>query len=312
MQFYHGEQGYLDLLKFVRETGVHHPDRTDVGSCYKVLSPILCFDHSNGFPSHTLRTLSLRLGFEEFWAFMNGVVNIHPYLSPKGIDFWKGNTTREFLDQQGLGHLPEGSLGKSYSFQYRNFGGDFTELSKREGTFVPDYSTGIDQLKNVIEGLKKDPFGRRHLVSIWNPLQLKDMVLPPCFWAHNFMTMKRPDGEIELHLKVFSRSADLAYGVPNNYQQFAVYHAAVAEYCGYHAGSLLIDMMDCHIYENQLDFVDEIIETRKPSSERVRLIFKKKLNSFEDILSLTWEDIVLENLHVDKRPIKTKRPKMAV
>lgn len=312
MEFYYGEQGYLDLLKFVREEGVHHPDRTDVGSCYKVLSPILYFDQSEGFPSHTLRTLSLRLGFEEFWAFMNGVVDIHPYLSAKGIEFWKGNTTREFLDDRNLHHLPEGSLGKAYSFQYRNFGGDFTELSKREGTYIPDYSTGVDQLKQVIEGLKTEPFERRHLVSIWNPQQLKDMPLPPCFWAHNFMCMRRPDGEIDLHLKVFSRSCDATYGLPNNYQEFAVYHAAVAEYCGYHAGKLIIDMTDCHIYENQLDFVDEIIATRKPSKERVRLIFKKELNEFEDILSLTWEDIELENLHVDKRPMATAPPKMAV
>ncbi len=243
---------------------------------------------------------------------MNGVVDIHNYLAERNVFFWEGNTTREFLDSRGLYQLPVGHLGKAYSAQYRNFGGDYTELSKKEGTFKPDFSTGYDQIKNTLEGLKNDPFGRRHLVSIWNPKQMKEMTLPPCFWAHNFMCMKRPDGGIDLNLKVYARSNDVLFGLSSNYQQFALYLAAVAEYCGYTPRFLEIDITDAHVYENQWEYVDELLAERKPMGQKVKFKLNKKLETFDDFLSIKWEDIDLEGYDYNREKMKTPRPAMAV
>lgn len=312
MRFYFGEQGYLELLKDLRNDGLWHPDRTDVGECFKLFSPMLAFDMQDGFPVHTLRLVGPRLGFEEFWAFLNGVVDIHPHLSAKNVNFWKGNTTRDFLDSRGLKHLPVGHIGKGYSFQYRNFGGDYTELSKREGSYLPDFSTGFDQIKALVDGLISDPFARRHLVSIWNPQQTSEMTLPPCYWAHQFVPMRQKDGSIELNLKVFSRSSDSLLGLPSNYSQFAIYLCAISKLCGYKPRYLIIDMTDSHIYGNQLDYIDELIEERTPSMEMGSIEINKELSTFEDFLSLTWDDIEIKNAHVNREPLKTPLPKMAV
>ncbi len=312
MRFYFEEQGYIDLLKDVRSSGLWHPDRTSVGECFKLFAPCLAFDLSKGFPHHTIRLISARLGFEEFWGFLNGEVNLHPYLTERNVNFWEGNTTREFLDGRGLQHLPEGHIGKAYSFQYRNFGGDYSEISKKEGTYKPDFSTGFDQIKHVIEGLRSNTFGRRHLVSIWNPQQESEMALPPCYWAHQFVPLRQEDGSITLNLKVFSRSADLLLGLPSNIMQFASYQMAVAKYCGFDVGHLVIDLTDAHIYGDQLDYIDELVATRKPSESVCTFEIQKELKTFDDFLSLQWADISIHGLNMNKEPLDTPLPKMAV
>lgn len=311
MKVYENESGYLQLLKDIRDEGVHHPDRTSVGGSTKVFSRTLQFDVSESHPVHSLRLVSPRLGFVEYWAFMNGVTEIHPHLAAQGINFWEGNTTREFLDSRGLYRLPVGHLGKAYSFQYRNFGGDYTELSKKEGSFKPDFATGYDQIKHIIEGMKKDPFGRRHLVSIWNPSQLDEMTLPPCFWAHNFMCMKRADGGIDLNLKVFARSNDVLFGLSSNYQQFALYLQIVAKYCGFNAKYLEIDITDAHVYDNQWEYVEELL-LREPLNNKVTFTLNKELKTFDDFLSVKWDDIVLDGYDYNKEQMVTPRPEMAV
>lgn len=310
MKYYHGESGYFDLLKDTLNQGTHQIDRTSVGSNFKVFAPVLSFDLSKSFPTSTARLLSARLGFEEFWAFLNCRLDIHNYLEPKKVNFWKGNTTREFLDGRGLHQLPVGHIGKGYSFQYRNFGGHYTQESIQRGTYEADMK-GVDQIIKTIEGLKSEPFDRRHLVSIWNPNQVDEMTLPPCFWAHNFVCQMDEDQNVVLNLAVIARSSDMLFGLPSNWQQFALYLSAVAKLLNYKVGSLSLFLADAHIYDNQVEYTKELL-TREIYDLDVKIEFKKELNTIEDFLSLKWEDIDLVGHKYNTKEFVTPHPEMAV
>ncbi|CAH7375381.1 Thymidylate synthase [Vibrio chagasii] len=318
MKVYKNETGYLDLVRDVLSEGVHHPDRTSVGGCRKLFSRTLSFDLLDGQPTHTLRLSGGRLGFTEYWAFINGVSDIHPHLSKQGINFWEGNTTREELDKRGLTYLPEGSLGKGYSFQYVNFGGDYiTEKSDIGGgaqhtktIYKPDMK-GTNQIKNTYNSLKNDPFSRRHLVSIWNPNELDEMALPPCFWAHEFVCMKNEDGGVDLNLQVYSRSCDIIFGLPANYQQFSLYLAIMAESLGYRAREIDIIIGDAHIYDNQVKYAEELL-TRTPLQVDVKFKLNRNIETFDDFLSVQWSDIELAGHDYIRDKMKTPRPEMAV
>lgn len=304
-KIYHGEKGYLKLLNDILIDGTDvgsENDRTNVGH-RKLLNCQLVFDIGTEYPASTVRMVSPRLNFEEFWAFLNGRADIHPYLSSKGIGYWEGNTSREFLDKRGLSNIPEGYMGKAYSAQYRNFGGELND------EFQPDMKTGYDQIKNILHELKTNPYGRRMLVSIWNPKDEPEMPLPPCFWAHQF-NMLNIDGVDYLNLKVFSRSCDVLFG--SNQQMFGIYLIAVAKYLNVTPGLLTIDMTDAHIYFNQFEYVKELLQRDYYPNHGYRPIIKKDLNTFEDFLSLKWDDIECDLSKVNRKEFKTKRPDMAV
>jgi len=202
---YEGERGYMELLWDLLQFGSDTPDRTRVGR-RKLFGVTQRFDLRKSFPHATVRSTPLRIAFEEFWAFLNGRVDIHTYLSEKGIGIWEGNTTREFLDNRGLGHLPEGHMGKAYGFQYRNFNGEYDDKLMPIG--------GVDQIANIYHELMNNAYSSRMVASIWNPVQEKDMALPPCWWNHQFVVTHDSAGEKVLNLQVTGRSNDVLFGSP--------------------------------------------------------------------------------------------------
>lgn len=301
MRCYEGEAGYLQLLKDILSEGVDTPDRTGHGR-RKLFDCNLEFDLKDGFPTSTIRPLSLRLGFEEFWAFLNGVVFLHPHLKAKGINFWEGNTTREFLDARGLNYLPEGHCGKSYGFQYRHFNG---ELDK---DFMP--VGGVDQISNVYNSLKNDPYSSRHQVTLLNPDQEVAMPLPACVYGHQFIALPNDDGGIDLNLKVTVRSSDTCYGLFVNTMQLSLYLYAIAKSLGYTPRKVSLLLIDAHIYQSQIPFAKEMVERDKFELPMIEI--KKQLNSLEDVLSMQYEDIELHGLKVNREPFKVEKPSMAV
>ncbi len=314
---YLGERGYMELLADVMAYGCDTPDRTGVGR-RKLFERFLRFDLRKSFPAFTSRSTPPRSAIIEFWKFLNGIPDLHTQLSKEGINFWKGNTTREFLDQRGLHHLPEGHAGKSYGFQVRHFGGDYDDNFQPKG--------GIDQLRKIYDTLAKDPFDSRLLLSMWNPEQEQDMALPPCWWGHQFLTTIDKSGRNVLNLNVNSRSADLVFGTPYNVTQYACYLAAMAETQDMIAGVLSCRLTDAHVYgrpedltrapsqnnsASQFLFVQELL-AREFSEERVTLDFKRPLNNLDDLLNLTFDDFDIGNYHPNLAPFETPRPTMAV
>lgn len=287
---YMGERGYIDMIKHTLENGVETPDRTGVG-CLKTFDNKIIYDIGNGdFPFSTLRPAPLRMAFEEFWFFMRGETNTK-ILEEKGVYFWQGNTTREFLDNRGLNHLPEGDMGKAYGYQWRNYNGI------------------LDQLADTIETLRKDPYSRRMYTTFWNPVQSKDMALTPCWHSHLFNVMPDIDGRPILNLKVFNRSLDSIFGKSFAAQQYALYMMCIAKMLKMRLGCLILDLSDTHIYSNQIEYAFEMVE--RDFGEQGTVEIKKEINNLDDMLSLQWDDIEVKGLVVNKKKFRTPKPEMA-
>lgn len=290
-----GESQYMQLLASTLVAGQFIHDRTGVGT-------LAMFDgkikyQQGEFPFMVTRSVPTRMAFEEFWFFIRGETQTKE-LENRGINFWKGNTTREFLDSRGLTDLPEGDYGKAYGYQFRN---------------------NPDQLFRLYEGLRDDPYGRRHLVTFWNANDLDEMALTPCHHTHQFICLPSSDGTPILHLKLINRSLDIVFGYCFAAQQYRLYQIAMANLLGYGVGELSVDLSHVHVYANQIDYALEMIDiwTNIPDVtdedydiDRVHL--NKKLNTFDDLVGLTWGDWEVIPPKNYESSIKTPKPKMAI
>lgn len=303
---YYGEAGYRELMQNILEQGITLGDRTKVGR-KKLFSQKLVFDLQDGFPFHSSRPCPFSFAFKEYQAFLSGRSDIHDILSKDGINFWEGNTTREFLDKVGLTDVAEGNMCKAYGFQLRHYNGEFNKQSQQAVQ-----GSGIDQIEQAFNDLKTEPLASRHYVTMWNPVQLKEMALPPCWHSHQWLVIEH-EGEKYLNLEVTARSADLLFGTPFNTQQYAYLLLAFSKALNMKPAVLSCELIDCHIYTNQIKYCEELL-TRTFSTERCELVIKKEIKSVEDIVGLTIDDLelVIPENYVNREKFTTPRPSMAV
>lgn len=290
-------QNYLELLQDIMDNGFDKDDRTGVGS-RSVWGRMLHWDLSDGFPAITSRKVAFRIAFEETMFFLRGDRQTKE-LEEKNINIWKGNTTREFLDSRGMENFEEGDMGYGYGHQWRNFGGwDITDS--------PDdwYYTGIDQVVEMLDNIKKDPFSRRHIITAWNPQQLHKTALPPCHIMQHYQVT--PDGK--LNSAFLMRSNDAPFGLPYNIMGYALLNILFAKYLGYEPGTLVYQGTDVHIYKNQFDMVKE--QLARPIHPLPILEVNKALNTLDSLFNLQYNDVQLQN-YVAEPDIKNK-PDMAV
>ncbi|WPK39245.1 thymidylate synthase [Pseudomonas phage Deifobo] len=291
---------YLNIIKTILDTGIDRDDRTGIGS-RAIWGANMHINLTEGFPIQTSRRASLRIAFEELMWMLRGQVD-STILKNKNINIWEGNTTREFLDSRKLNYLPVGHIGKGYGFQMRNFGGHYSTVNG-----ITDYSkldnTGVDQIKNLIESLTKDPHSRRHIVLHWNPTQLDDAALPSCHLYHQYQIL---DGK--LNSSFVARSQDICFGTPTNIMFYSLLNHFIANVLGIEPGILYYSGMDVHIYNNQMDMAKELIT--RTWHDLPKLIIKKDLKTLDDILSLEFEDIELENYKCN--PDVSNKPRMAI
>lgn len=301
----------LDLLKDIIDNGVDKPDRTGIGS-RAVFGRMLRWDLADGFPLQTTRKVPLRIAFEETMFFLRGETNTK-LLEEKKINIWKGNTSREFLDARGLNHLPEGDMGKGYGYQWRHWETMKSKMvwnwGSEENIEVVKRGKEVDQIADLLSGIKKDPYGRRHVVTGWNPGQLHEMALPPCHMLHMYAVEADFNvGMGRLNNSFVMRSNDVPFGLPFNIAAYALINHIFAKHLGMIPGDLVYFGWDVHIYQNQMDMVNEMLE-RQPRA-LPQLIIKKDLPTFDDILNLQWEDIEL--IGYDPYPDVTNKPPMAI
>jgi thymidylate synthase len=304
-------QNYLDLLQDILDNGFEKTDRTGVGSV-SVFGRTLRWDLSKGFPILTTRKVSLRIAFEETMFFLRGERDTKK-LEEKNINIWKGNTTREFLDNRGLTWLEEGDMGYGYSHQWRNFNG--TDGYWHQSPFPlmdgalpkPEYvpaTSGVDQIRELVEGLKKDPYSRRHLVTAWNPAQVNQTPLPPCHILHQYQVTTTG----KLNSCFIMRSNDVPYGLPYNIMGYAFLNHAFAKLAGLTPGELVYFGGDVHIYNNQIPMVREQLK-RKPLPLPT-FVITKDLNTLDDLLDLQYNDVQL--IGYEAHPDFKDKPPMAV
>lgn len=295
-RIYKGEQGYMALLADIINKGVDIPDRTGVG-CRAIFDAKLVYDESHP-PWTTARSTPLRMAFEEFWFFLNGKTQTKE-LEEKGIFFWQGNTTREFLDNRGLSGLEEGDMGMAYGYQMRGF-----------NKCLVASDDVVDQIADTHQILANDPYSRRILNIIWNPSASKYMALTPCHWAHQFVCLPNEKGEKVLYLKLINRSLDTLFGLSFAASQYYQYLMATAKLHNMKVGGLSIDLSHVHLYTNQIEYTKELLE--RDLGEQGIVNIKKELNTLDDLLSMTWDDFEVKDFEINKTPFKTERPPMAV
>ena len=248
---------YLNLLKLVMENGSERSDRTGVGTI-GVFGAQARFDLREFFPLLTTKKLHTRSIIYELLWFLRGDTNIK-FLNQNRVSIWD-----EWADK-------DGNLGRVYGAQWRDWR-------------APD-GRHIDQIKNLVEGIRKDPFGRRHIVSAWNPGELDKMALPPCHALFQFYVS--PDGGLSCQL--YQRSADLFLGVPFNIASYALLTMMVAQVCGLKPREFVHTFGDLHIYKNHLD------QVREQLSREPRALPKMKLNpDRRELDEFVYEDFTLE------------------
>lgn len=140
---------------------------------------------------------------EELLWFIRGCTNANE-LKKKGVHIWDGNSSRDFLDKMGFSEREEGDLGPVYGFQWRHFGAEYKTMND-------DYTgKGVDQLAQVIDMIKNDPYSRRIIMTAWNPSDIPQMALPPCHCLAQFYVDPKNQ---ELSCQLYQRSADIGLGM---------------------------------------------------------------------------------------------------
>lgn len=281
------ESNYLDLLGNILQNGSERADRTGVGT-KGIFGTQLRFSlENNQVPMLTTKKMFSKGVIEELLFFLRGDTDTKK-LEAKGVNIWKGNTTREFLDKRGLKDLPEGDMGKGYGFQWRNFGGYISQDVVGDGSYELFEHKGIDQLAQVIHTLKTNPTDRRIIISAWNPYQLSEMALAPCHILCQFYV----DGD-NLSCQWYQRSVDSFLGLPFNIMSYGVLTHIIAKTVGLKAKELIFVGGDTHIYNNHIVQVHEQISREPYPFPTIEI--NKELHSVEDIEKLQYEDFVIKN-----------------
>ena len=264
---------YQNIINEILNNGEDTQNRTDTNTRF-IWGSMMKFDLTEGYPIDTLRKAHFKSMFHETMMFLRGETDTKTALEDEGIGIWKGNTSREFLDSVGLTELPEGSLGKGYSYQWRNFNGP----------------NGNDQIIQLLEGLKENPYGRRHIVTAWNPSQLDEMALPPCHLLQQYKVT--PSGY--LNSGFYMRSSDFILAAMTfNIPQYAFLNHVFAKYLGLTPGSLFYMGADVHIYHNHFGGATQLLLRDPYSYPRLRI--NKELSTIDDIMDLEYEDVELLN-----------------
>lgn len=249
---------YLDLLERILKEGVPSEDRTGTGTL-SIFGHQMRFDLSKGFPLLTTKKLNWKAIVHELLWFIRGDTNIR-YLHDHGVHIWD-----PWADEKG-------DLGPIYGKQWRAW----------EGPDGP-----IDQLQQVIEEIRKNPYSRRLVVSAWNPGDLPKMALPPCHILFQFYVRGG-----KLSLQLYQRSADVFLGVPFNIASYSLLLMMVAQVTGLQPGEFIHTLGDAHLYLNHLEVAK--IQLQREPRPLPRVVLNPEIRRLEDF---TFKDIQLLDYH---------------
>ncbi len=281
---YVGELGYLQLLRDIQREGQSVETRS--GPTKSLFGPQMVFNLSESFPLLTTKEVWLKGIIHELLWFLSGSTNAKD-LRKNGVKIWD-----EWADEE------TGDLGPIYGKQWRDWGGHY----KWSGEKVP----GIDQIRQVIESLKGNPYGRRHIVCAWNVGQIDDMALPPCHLLFQFYVRDRyeyaPIDGVQhdkptqfLDCQLYQRSADMFLGVPFNIASYALLTQMIAQVVGLKPGVFVHTLGDAHIYDNHTEQVNtQCARTPRPVP---KMQINPKILSIDDF---TYEDFKLLDYHPHK------------
>jgi len=248
---------YVDLLNNILSNGEERGDRTGVGTV-SIFGGQLSFDLRESFPLVTIKKTLWKSAFIEMLWFLRGESNTH-FLKQYDVPIWD-----KWADK-------DGNLGPIYGVQWRQWPGkSYVEVSVDENIQVSaKQEANIDQIKLLIDGIKKNPNGRRHIVTAWNPTYLDVMGLPPCH--RDFQCYVSNDGHLDLMMAI--RSWDTGLGGPFNIAQYALLTHLIARATGLKPRHLKINYGDAHIYANHVELLHDMLVQRKPIESNIELVF---------------------------------------
>jgi thymidylate synthase len=248
---------YLDVLRKALETGVERDDRTGTGT-RAIFGEVLRFRMSDGFPAVTTKRLAFRSVLAELLWFIAGSSDVNE-LHALGTHIWDGNAYAPYW----IGKARfEGDAGRNYGQQWRDW-------------IAPD-GRHVDQLADVIRGIRERPESRRHVVTAWNPGELDATSLPACHALFQFFVA---DGR--LSLMMYQRSCDLFLGVPFNIAEYAVMLHLVAQITGLEPDEFVHVLADAHVYRDHVDAAREQLERAPFPSPTLSL--DPSLRSLDDV-----------------------------
>jgi thymidylate synthase len=259
---------YHQALEHILENGKQKTDRTGIGTI-SVFGYQMRFDLRTGFPAVTTKRLAWKSVVSELLWFIEGSGDerrlaeiLHGTRDSEKKTIWTANAEADYWKSRAQF---DGDLGRVYGVQWRDF-------------------QGVDQLQNLIDGIKKDPSGRRHILSAWNPAELDQMALPPC---HVLSQFDVTDGYLSCQL--YQRSCDMFLGVPFNIASYSLLTHIIARECGLKVGDFIWTGGDCHIYTNHVDAVKEQLSREPRALPTLYMTVNKKFSEY------TMEDFALEN-----------------
>ncbi len=252
------DQEYCHLLRTVMETGVERGDRTGTGTV-SLFGWQSRYDLRESFPLLTTKKLHLKSIIHELLWFLKGDTNIK-YLKDNKVRIWD-----EWADENG-------DLGPVYGYQWRSW---------------PNPNGGsVDQIKNLIDGIKNNPNSRRHIVSAWNPSFVDEMALPPCHCLFQFYVANG-----ELSCQLYQRSADIFLGVPFNIASYALLTKMIAQVCGLKVGDFVHSFGDAHVYLNHFEQAKEQLSRLDEAYKAPQMHLNPDVKNLEDFV---FEDFTLE------------------
>jgi thymidylate synthase len=249
-------KAYHNLLAHILATGVDKSDRTGTGT-RSVFGYQMRFDLADGFPLVTTKKLHIKSIVYELLWFLRGDTNVR-WLQERGVKIWDA-----WADDNG-------DLGPVYGSQWRSWP-------------APD-GQHVDQIAKLVEGLRRSPDSRRHIVSAWNPAEIDDMALPPCHCLFQFYVANG-----RLSCQLYQRSADVFLGVPFNIASYALLTHMVAQVVGLKPGDFVHTFGDAHLYSNHFEQAE--LQLSRDLRTLPRLVLNPAIKTLEDF---TFEDIVIE------------------
>ena len=254
-------KNYLTALEYCFENGDFVKSRA--GNVKKAFGYQMRFNLEDGFPAVTTKKLAWKAVVSELLWFLEGsnderrLAEIQYEDTKENLEdkktIWTQNANADYWKNKSKF---KGDVGRIYGVQWRNF-------------------NGVDQIINLIEGLKQNPHSRRHILTAWNPSELDEMSLPPCHAFSQFYISNN-----KLSCQLYQRSCDMFLGVPFNIASYSLLIHILAKECGYQVGEFILSLGDFHIYEEHFDQV-KIQLTREPKTHPNLQFEQKKINEYK-------------------------------
>ena len=271
---------YLELLDHILQYGEERGDRTGTG----VISSFghqIRFNLGDGFPAVTTKSLAWKGVVSELLWFLEGSDDERRLAEirfqqdrtelkdlTKFSTIWTDNADNQGIELGYENNEITKKLGPIYGVQWRNWG-------------------GVDQIKKLLDDLRLDPGGRRHILSAWNVEQIESMALPPCHVMSQFYVSENG----RLSCQMYQRSADMFLGVPFNIASYALLQSILAKILNLVPGDFVHVFGDAHIYKNSIAQVKEQL-SREP--KKLPKLIMPNIDSIESLKKFSVDDFILE------------------